>query len=116
MLEEGRAGSIPFTPQMIGSHWSRQVQVDVVAANFQSREVLVGECRWGADTIDRAVVRALVKQKVPLLRADLPDAGQGWTTHFALFARARFTSAARKDARRHTIVLFDAARLDQEPG
>jgi len=92
------------------------VQIDVVAANFQSREVLVGECKWGADKIDRAVVRELVEQKAPLLRADLPDAGQGWTTHFALFARAGFTLAAREDARRSSIVLVDAARLDQEPG
>lgn len=114
VVEPGRAGGLPFAPQTVGSHWSRQVQVDVVAANFQSREVLVGECTWGADTVDRAVVRELVEQKVPLLRADLPDAGQGWTTHLALFARAGFTPAAREEARRHAIMLVDAARLDQE--
>jgi len=114
VVEQGRTGGLPFAPQTVGSHWSRQVQVDVVAANFQSREVLVGECTWGADTVDRAVVRELVEQKVPLLRADLPDAGQGWTTHLALFARAGFTPAAREEARRHAIMLVDAARLDQE--
>jgi len=59
-------------------------------------------------------VRELIEQKVPLLHADLPDAGQGWTTHLALFARAGFTPAAREEARRPAIMLVDAVRLDQE--
>ncbi|KAA3664093.1 MAG: hypothetical protein DWQ04_07480 [Chloroflexi bacterium] len=36
-----------FVPESVGSHWSRRVQVDVVALNWQTRWFLIGECKWG---------------------------------------------------------------------
>ncbi|MCZ7673750.1 MAG: ATP-binding protein [Chloroflexi bacterium] len=52
VVAQARAGGpserrLPFAPEAVGSHWSRRVQVDVVAINHQSREILLGECKWG---------------------------------------------------------------------
>ena len=112
-----RDGSRPFSPPDDRQPLeSPSLQFDVVAAGFQNCQLLVDECKWGADKVDRAVVRELVEQKTALLHADLLDAGQGWTTHFALLTRARFTPAAWEDARRQNIVLVGVARLDQKLG
>jgi hypothetical protein len=110
--EQAQVGALPLTPTVVGSHWSRSVQVDVVAINWQAHAILLGECKWGADEVDRQVVRELVEQKAPKLLQELPDHGQGWAVHYALFARRGFTAEARREATRHGALLVDAAQLD----
>lgn len=38
----------PFTLplQIVGSHWSREAQIDMVAINWDETAVLFGECKW----------------------------------------------------------------------
>jgi AAA+ ATPase superfamily predicted ATPase len=92
----GYAGALPFTPEVVGSHWSRTVQADVVAINWPAQAILVGECTWGTAAVDRQTVRDLIERTVPLTLADLPEHGAGWQVTPALFARAGATPAARK--------------------
>jgi AAA+ ATPase superfamily predicted ATPase len=80
VLEQGQAGKLPFAREIVGSHWSRQVQAEVVAVSWRQRAILIGECRWGTDRVDRQVVRDLIEVKVPQVVQELPDAGAGWTT------------------------------------
>jgi uncharacterized protein len=61
VFRQGIQGTLPFKPEAIGSHWSRAVQADVVAVNWGERVVLVGECTWGADLVNRQVVRQLIE-------------------------------------------------------
>ena len=91
---QGNAGKLPFTPDAIGSHWSSRVQVDVVAINWLTHDILLGECKWGSERVDRQVVRELIDTKTPLVFKDLPGEGAGWRVHYALFARNGFTPAA----------------------
>jgi hypothetical protein len=37
--------ALPFMPEVIGSHWSRKVQADVVAINWTERAILIGQCK-----------------------------------------------------------------------
>ncbi len=94
---QARAGKFPFQPDEIGSHWSSRVQVDVVALNWKTHEIFLGECKWGADAVDRQVARELLESKTPLVLQDLPDQGKGWKVHYALFARSGFTPAATSE-------------------
>jgi len=113
--EQGRAGRLPFEPQDVGSHWSRRVQVDAVAMNWRERAILLGECKWGADRVRRDVIRNLLEEKTPRLLRDLADAiGEGWTVHYAFFARAGFTDAACSLAQDHGALLVDLDRLDRD--
>ncbi|MCZ7543342.1 MAG: DUF234 domain-containing protein [Anaerolineae bacterium] len=41
--QAGRGGRPPFDSEVVGMHWSRRMQVDVVAANWRERVVLLGE-------------------------------------------------------------------------
>jgi len=115
VAEQGRAGRLPFEPQDVGSHWSRRVQVDVVAVNWQERAVLLGECKWGADRVRQDVIRNLLEEKTPRLSRDLTDViGEGWAVHCAFFARTGFTDAARSLAQDHGALLIDLDRLDRD--
>ncbi|MCB0028484.1 MAG: ATP-binding protein, partial [Anaerolineales bacterium] len=109
---QARAGKLPLAPEAVGSHWSRRVQVNVVAINHQSREILLGECKWGDEKVSRQVVRELTEQKGARVRQDLRD-GDDWTFHYALFARAGFTEAAAAELAARDGLLVDLALLDE---
>jgi uncharacterized protein len=108
---QARAGRLPFAPEAVGSHWSRRVQVDVVAVNHQRREILLGECKWGAEAVNRQVVRELIEQKGPKVRQELPD-GDSWSLHYAVFARAGFTDAAAAELSARQGLVVDLPALD----
>jgi hypothetical protein len=95
VTEQGRAGRLPFEVQKAGSHWSREAQVDVVGVHWAEKAILLGEC------------------KTPQVLKALPDEGQGWAVHYAFFARAGFTDAARQEAKSHSALLVDLNDLDR---
>lgn len=109
---QGKAGELPFAPESIGNHWSSRVQVDVVALNWQTHDILLGECKWGMDRVDRQVVRELVGNKTPLVLKDLPDGGDGWKVHYALFGRSGFTTAARTEMQKVEGIVVDLKMID----
>jgi AAA+ ATPase superfamily predicted ATPase len=109
---QGQADQLPFTPEAIGSHWSSRVQVDVVALNWQTHDILLGECKWGAERVDRQVVRDLVETKTSLVLKDLPEGGAGWKVHYALFGRSGFTPAANAEIEKSAGLLVDLKDLD----
>jgi uncharacterized protein len=114
-----KRGVLSWYPDMVGSYWSRQSEVDVVAVNWQQRQILLGECKWTADSIDRAITRELTDEKTPAALAALPNAGAGWTVTHALFARSGFTAAARRALTEGPVGgfgghLVDLGRMDKE--
>ena len=64
--------TLPLEAQQVGSHWGRGVNIDVVALNWKTRMVLLGECKWGPGAVARDVVRELVERKTPLALQALP--------------------------------------------
>jgi AAA+ ATPase superfamily predicted ATPase len=97
-LKQAQRGALTFAPDNVGTHWSRDVQVDVVAISWREKQILLGECKWGDHPVDRSVVTELVERKTPRVLHSLPDKGEGWTSHYALFGRSEFTGAARAEA------------------
>ena len=94
--QSGMERSLAFVPEVIGSHWSRTVQADVVAINWTSRHILIGECKWGTDAVDRQIVGDLLERTLPQTLAALPEQGVGWQVVPMLFARAGATPAAQR--------------------
>jgi AAA+ ATPase superfamily predicted ATPase len=103
-------GALPFLPDRIGSHWAKDAQVDVVAIRWDTRHILLGEAKWGTEPVSRSVLTSLMA-KAPLV---VPDKGEGWTIHYALFARAGFTEATRAEAEQHEVLLVDLDKLDRD--
>ena len=108
----GLQGHLGFVPEVVGSHWSRTAQADVVAINWHERRIVIGECKWGSDPIDRQVVRALVEQTGPLVLHELPHEGRDWRVQYACFARAGFTDAARRYLAEQNGTGIDLATLE----
>ena len=113
---QGKAGKLSFTPERIGSHWDSKVQVDVVAVNFKTHHILLGECKWGAERVDRQIIREMIDRKTPLTLASLPETGKDWQVSYAFFARAGFTEAAKAEAQMVKAHLVDLARFDHDLG
>ena len=112
VLRQAESKQLTFQPEAIGSHWSSRVQVDVVALNWQTHDILLGECKWGMDRVDRQVVLELVGNKTPLVLKDLPDEGEGWKVHYALFGRSGFTPAARTEMQKVEGIVVDLKMID----
>ena len=55
-LTKARAGALPFMPELVGSHWSPDAQIDVVAINWRERAILLGECKWGVKAVGRSIM------------------------------------------------------------
>ncbi|MDZ4718555.1 MAG: ATP-binding protein [Roseiflexaceae bacterium] len=111
VLRVGMQGGLPFKPDVIGSHWSRLVQTDVVAINWRERAVLIGECKWTAAPIDRQTVQRLIEHTLPRTVAALPEGGIGWRAFPALFARAGATKEAQALLYAQGGLLIDLATL-----
>jgi len=89
---QAERGRLPFVPERIGSFWSPAAQVDVVAINWRTKDLLLGECKRGQDAVGRSVIRGLA-EKAEAVRPE----GE-WRVHYAFFARKGFTGAAKAAA------------------
>jgi AAA+ ATPase superfamily predicted ATPase len=102
------AGALPFLPERIGSYWSRQAQVDVVALNWRTKDILLGECKWGDRKVGRDVVRSLKARTEKVI----PN-GE-WTIHYAFFTRKGFTAAAEVEAQELGAILVNLGQLEMD--
>ncbi len=94
VVAQAQKSGLPFEPDIVGGHWARDAQVDVVAINWREKQILLGEAKWGEGGVGRDVVRELM-DKSPLV---VPDKGVDWRLHYAFFAKEGFTDAARAEA------------------
>jgi AAA+ ATPase superfamily predicted ATPase len=94
VLARARADRLPFTPDVVGSHWAPDAQVDVVAINWEARTILLGEAKWSEGRVGRSVIREL-REKTERI---VPEGSAGWQVTYAFFTREGFTEAARQEA------------------
>lgn len=116
VFQQGLRGALPLSPEVIGSHWGRSVQADVIAINWPAKQILIGECTWGADPVNRQTLRQLVEQTVPKTLATLPQGDEGWRVIPALFARAGATPDAAALLREQGGILVDLPTLYADLG
>ena len=102
---------LPFLPAHTGSFWSRQAQVDVVAINWRTKNILLGECKWGQKPVGRDVIQALVNKTDKVLPGSVT-----WQVHYAFFARQGFTDAAQQLAAEHNALLITLSQIEADMG
>jgi AAA+ ATPase superfamily predicted ATPase len=90
VLRAGALGNLPFMPDQVGSAWNRQAQVDVVGLNRMEKTLILGECKWTLEAVDRKVITELIEDKAAKI---IPDQGN-WRVFFLGFARSGWTSGA----------------------
>lgn len=102
-------GQFAFLPERVGSFWSREAQVDVVAVNWRTKQILLGECKWLRDDVSRNVARTLLEKRDKVV----PKEGE-WQVYYALFARHGFTEAAQAEAASANIQLVTLAQMEND--
>jgi AAA+ ATPase superfamily predicted ATPase len=107
-------GQLPLEADSVGSFWSRLAQVDVAAVNWAQKQLLLGECKWGAGPVEADVLRQLEEKKAPLVLKSLPGEPDEWTVQFVLFSRAGFKANTRALAAATDCRLVDLAQLDRD--
>jgi len=108
LLKQAQRGALPFEPDVVGGHWARDAQVDVVAINWREKQILLGEAKWGEGNVSREVIRELVDKTSSVV----PDKGEGWQVHYAFFAREGFADAARAEAKQYSSLLLNLAEME----
>jgi len=111
LVHQVQQNKLPFAPDNVGSHWSKTVQVDAIAINWREKQVLLGECKWGDQSVSRKQLTELIVEKTARLLADLPDGGPEWTVHYAFFARRGFSEAAQALAGEHDVQLITLPQI-----
>lgn len=93
VLRASTAGILPFLADQVGSAWTRDVQIDVVAISQKAKTIVLGECKWHSRAVGHNVLQALVAKT----SAAVPDHGQ-WQVLYLGFSRAGWTDAAHSFA------------------
>ena len=81
---------LPWMPDHVGSAWDRTVQVDVVGINRMEKTLILGECKWTLEAVERKVLAELVQQKAARV---VPGQGH-WRVYFLGFSRSGWTNGA----------------------
>lgn len=98
-----------FLPERVGSFWSRQAQVDVVAISWRTKHILLGECKWGRQAQGRKVVDTLIG------KADKVIPKQGdWKVQYAFFTRNPLTSPAQERANAVNALQISPAMMEAD--
>ena len=105
---QGDAGRLALMPERVGSFWSKEAQIDVVAVDWSEKQILLGEAKWSRSPVGPGVLDQLV------VKTDKTLPAGDWTVHYAVFARAGFTDAARAAAQDRQALLVDLDQLDRD--
>ena len=89
VLRAGDLGKLSFPPDQVGSVWTKTAQVDVVGINSMEKTLILGECKWQAQTTGRKVLTDLVAKTSEIV----PNNGS-WRVFYLGFSREGWTSAA----------------------
>jgi AAA+ ATPase superfamily predicted ATPase len=110
VLRQGEDGRLPFVPRRVGSFWKRPgPQVDVVAINEDDHAILLGECKWTADSLGRSTVLGLLEKTATVVPGPLED----WKVYYAFFSKSGFTDEAKRAAGSAKCFWVDLEQLDR---
>jgi len=89
LLRASAKGQLAFPVDQVGSVWTQKAQVDVVGINTMEKTLVLGECKWGPQTMGRSVLVDLVNKTAEVV----PKQGQ-WRVLYLAFARAGWSEQA----------------------
>jgi len=108
----GDQGRLPISPERIGGYWGSDAQIDVMALNEGKKIALLGECKWGATSIEADTLDKLVRQ-APKAMSHL-HTPERWKSHLYLFTRTAISEALQKRAQELHIRAVSLAEMDRD--
>lgn len=95
-----REGKIDFIPSKIGSYWSSNIEIDVMALDEERKKVLIGECKYLNQPVDADVLFEL-KEKAERIT----EISQ-YEKMYAIFSKSGFTNRLKEVAGQNTNILL----------
>jgi AAA+ ATPase superfamily predicted ATPase len=103
LLELSKENRLPMRFSRIGSWWHRNNEIDILALNEDTKEILFAECKWQNKKVGIKVYDEL-KEKSKLVNWHNEERKE----YFALFSKAGFTPQLRN----MNVLLFDLRDID----
>lgn len=95
---------LDFQVEVVGSYWRQYrgegIQLDVVAANPRTKQLLIGESKWGKAVTSRKIITDLIQRS-----QRMPQVAAGWEVHYYLFSRQGYSDAAQEAAKEFNVKL-----------
>ena len=106
-LNRREPGQLPFRFDRIGSWWNRKGdEIDIVALNSETDEILFAECKWRAAAVGCGVVEDLRR------KATLVDWEKGSRReYFAVFSKSGFDGACMGYCEENGVLMFDVDQI-----
>lgn len=107
--EKADRDELPYLLDRVGSHWSKEAQIDVIGINWRTKQILFGECKWGRQPVERKVIDKLVTQSAKAL----PSKGN-WQKEYIIFSRAPVTTSAQQRIRELGATAISIEQIEEE--
>ena len=91
---------ILFTPEKWGKWWIKGDEIDVIALNNSTKDILFGECKWSTKLVGLNILKSL-KEKSKKVKWNEDNRIE----HYALFSRKGFTKELKAEAIRENVLL-----------
>lgn len=98
--------SLSFTS--VGSWWDKGEEIDIVAINEGTKDILFGECKWGDKKVDADILLDL-ERKAEYVKWQHNKR----TEHFAVFSKAGFTNTCSRHASEKGIRLYELKDIEE---
>ncbi|MCL7410699.1 MAG: ATP-binding protein [Methanosarcinaceae archaeon] len=116
LIELNRSNKLPFVFEKIGRQWGKfkgekgknVYEIDIVALNEKTKDILFCECKWKNKKIDVSVLEDLHKKSV-----FVDWYNRERKEHFAVISKFGFTHAAEKFANQNGFLLFELDDFDK---
>ena len=93
---------LPFRFDKIGRWWHKDAEIDLVALNEHTREIMFVECKWQQKKAGVKVLKNL------MATSELVDwGGSGRREHYCVISKSGLTASAEAFAQENGIISFD---------
>ena len=103
LMEMNKDNKLPFNFSKIGKWWRKGKEIDIVALNESTGDVLFCECKWRNRKTDVDTLSNLMDKSVFV---DWSGGGGGGTRYFAAISKSGFTKNAEEFAKKNDFLLF----------
>ena len=110
LVRQNRAGKLPFLATAFGKWWGtdpvarEEIDIDVIAANKQSKQLIAGECKW-RNAFDESKAIETLQQRSSLIK------GYGDRSYFLFTKHEPSAGTKRKAAESENVRIVSASEL-----
>ncbi|MGC8680402.1 MAG: DUF234 domain-containing protein, partial [Candidatus Micrarchaeia archaeon] len=117
LIRENISHFSPFNVERSGRWWGKdpsrprgmnEEEIDVVALNEKSKDILFAECKWSNDKAGVEIYNEL-KRKANLVQWYNNERHE----HYALFSKSGFTEEMKRIAEKERVLLFDLDAIEK---